>query len=434
MYGQKEVCKKMSDKNNNSLIEMRAYAKKNVGPHVCLYTEWVLNEAQKRGIKRLYFLARDGYLLSKVANKIVGSRNLNIECRYLYCSRQALRTPSYHIIGEEAYDLLTLRGYYLTPRTVISRAMLGECEIDEIFNELGVVDADKPFVENEFDLFIKKLRNNQKYRDLVNSISASAYKDTIAYFKQEGLFENDCVAIVDSGWTGSMQRSLRQLMQNEGYCGKFYGFYFGMYVEPKSESDGEYLTYYFNAKSGFWNKLFFNNNLYECMLSAPHPMTTGYKKENGAIHPTYAPDHNSRLLPLIEQQIQGALEYVDEYLSSQSHRPDKLKNSQKKCYKILKRAMVYPTAKEVALLSNFEFCDDVTEGYRKSIADSKMKEKLASYAFFPRLFRKLRGKKNYGANEIFWVYGVIAYCPKILRPWYRFNVWLWEIAKIVLKK
>lgn len=421
-------------KTNNDLIhQMRTYSEKTVGPTMCLYVEWVLAEAHKRGFKRLYFLARDGYLLFEIAKKAIKKRGMDIECRYLYCSRQALRIPSYHLIGEEAFDLLTLGGYYLTPKSVISRAMISDETVNEILCELGISRPDEPFCENEFVGFSNKLRKNEKYRKAVADISLAAYEKTIDYFKQEGLFDNNYVAIVDSGWTGSMQRSLRQLMQNEGYTGKFYGFYFGMYTEPKSAEDGEYLTFYFDSKKGFWKKLFFNNNLFECMLSAPHPMTIGYMERNGNIAPVYTKGHADSLLPLIETQIEAALDYAEKYFT-ETCTGSSAQQALKNCYKILKRAMVYPTKEEVELLSNFMFCDDVTEGYRKSIADRAMLDKLSSYSFFPRLWRKLTGKKNSGANEIFWVYGVIAYCPRLSRSWHRLNVMMWDIVKATVKK
>lgn len=423
----------MNDSSSKDQLSlMKIYSKKNIAPVMILYTNWVVTEAQKRGLKKLYFLARDGYLLYEIAKKIISHYGWDIKCRYLFCSRQALRVPSYHIIGEEAFDLLTLGGYYLTPKSVLSRAMLNSSQISEILNELDIKHADKTFIESEFDAFCKKIRANATYRKYVLEISKNAYPPTIEYFKQEGLFEDDVVAIVDSGWTGSMQRSLRQLLRNEGFNGKIIGFYFGMYVPQKDEEDGEYLTFYFNSQKGFWRKIFFNNNLFECMLSAPHPMTIGYETLNGESFPLYTKNHSDVMLNLIEKQIEGALEQVDDILKKEKKLPDK-NCAVRHCYRLLKKSMVYPSTSDVELLSSFMFCDDVTEGYRNSIADKEMRQKLSSYAFFPRIWRKLTGKKN-GGNELFWVYGVIAYCPKISRPWYRFNVILWEIAKIILKR
>lgn len=57
------------------------------------YTSWtykILSDAKSKGIVRLYFCARDGYQQYKIA-KILQERLFpDVECRYLYISRQAL--------------------------------------------------------------------------------------------------------------------------------------------------------------------------------------------------------------------------------------------------------------------------------------------------------------------------------------------------------
>ena len=94
---------------NFSLDKMKnkieAYSEEIVGPVMYSYVEWVLDEALRRGLSRLYFLARDGYLLKEIAKRIIEKRSLPIDARYFYCSRQSLRMPSYHIIGDEAFEL-----------------------------------------------------------------------------------------------------------------------------------------------------------------------------------------------------------------------------------------------------------------------------------------------------------------------------------------
>ena len=76
------------------------------GPLLLDYVWWVLREAEKRKLRTLYFLARDGYLLYRIAQVFVSRYSLPLECRYFYCSRTSLRMPSYWFIGEEAFDLL----------------------------------------------------------------------------------------------------------------------------------------------------------------------------------------------------------------------------------------------------------------------------------------------------------------------------------------
>lgn len=61
-------------------------------PLLLTYTIWVLSTAKKMGIKRLYFLARDGELPFKLA--LLLCDQYSIEVKYLFGSRQAWNTPN----------------------------------------------------------------------------------------------------------------------------------------------------------------------------------------------------------------------------------------------------------------------------------------------------------------------------------------------------
>lgn len=412
---------------------MEEYSYRVVGPVMYEYTKWVVNEAEKRGIKRLYFLARDGYMLCEIAKMICEKQNTDIECRYFYCSRQSLRMPSYRFIGEEAFDMLCIRGYYNTPKTVLQRAKIDESTAGAIYARLGVTDENECLNKYEFEQLCAKLKKDDIYREAVLEASERAYAPTVKYFEQEKIFENECVAIVDSGWTGSMQRSMRQLLDSCGYKGKICGFYFGMFEKPKDERDGEYLTYYFDRDHGIKRRVKFNNNLFECMLSALHPMTEGYTVENEKARPVFALDaYSEKQRELIKDQLSGALTYARDAINGASC-DFNYKRSLKRCYKLLKKAMIYPTKKEADMYSTFVFCDDVTEAYHMSLSEENARKLLSSYMILPRIFGKIFKRMN-KKPELFWPEGVIASCPKLLRPWYRINVGLWNWLKAILKK
>ena len=74
-------------------------------------------------------------------------------------------------------------------------------------------------------------------------------------------------------WTGSIQRSLRQLLRSAGGNGGISGFYFGLYQEPKDPADGDYMAWYFSRRSPVHDRILFNNNVLDSMCAAPHPMT-----------------------------------------------------------------------------------------------------------------------------------------------------------------
>jgi FMN phosphatase YigB (HAD superfamily) len=59
------------------------------GPLFYGYVRWLLAEARRRGLSRLYFVARDGQVLVKIAELAPSFGAAPVECRYLYGSRRA---------------------------------------------------------------------------------------------------------------------------------------------------------------------------------------------------------------------------------------------------------------------------------------------------------------------------------------------------------
>lgn len=79
------------------------------GPLVVGFVKWCLDEAYERGITRLYFLARDGQVMKRVADELQRGDE-KIDCRYLHVSRQSLL-----LAGMEGVE--TELGWILAPTT-----------------------------------------------------------------------------------------------------------------------------------------------------------------------------------------------------------------------------------------------------------------------------------------------------------------------------
>ena len=94
------------------------------GPILFDYVWWVLREAKAHGIRKLYFLARDGYTLKRIAETLCEQFQLDFSLEYLYCSRASLRMPCYHFIGEEAYDQLLNYGAHPSLKSILLRLVL----------------------------------------------------------------------------------------------------------------------------------------------------------------------------------------------------------------------------------------------------------------------------------------------------------------------
>lgn len=62
------------------------------GPNLFNYVKWIITISVRDTIKTLYFIARDGYILKKIADIYIKSYKLPIRTSYIYGSRKAWRT------------------------------------------------------------------------------------------------------------------------------------------------------------------------------------------------------------------------------------------------------------------------------------------------------------------------------------------------------
>lgn len=399
------------------------------GPALFDFVKWVLEEAVEKKIHTIYFLARDGYILWKVAEQLTAALELPIACKYLYCSRNSLRVPSYHLIGEEAFDLLSLGGYCVTPNSILERANLSANQRDSVLKQISFSESlcTEPLSRVALNGFTQRLRRSSYFRESVIQNSKNAYPAAMGYLRQEGLFDGDQVAIVDSGWTGSMQRSLRQLLESGNYSGTITGFYFGLYASPKEIKDGNYQAWYFSRQGKALDKALFCNNLFECILSAPHGMTHSYKKEGELYIPVLLPGPTAKQLETIEVQIDSILQGVKSYIESVDGKNIGSKRQRNHIRKQMHRFMARPSLDEASVYGAFMFNDDVNDSHHVEIASPEQIKKLDSYLVHKRLMRKLGSSPP--IQELFWPYGVIAFLPKWKQAWYRWNVYAWELLK-----
>ena len=66
-----------------------------IAPLFTSYINWVINDAVKKGIKKLYFVARDGHFLKMAADSIIQNRGLPLTTKYIYASRRVWRIASF---------------------------------------------------------------------------------------------------------------------------------------------------------------------------------------------------------------------------------------------------------------------------------------------------------------------------------------------------
>ena len=96
-----------------------------LAPSLCGFVVWVLRRAMEEGRGRLYFVARDGYLMYRLAQILCRTLGLPVKCRYLYCSRYSLRIPAFHLDMEGALDFICRGGIDVTMEKILNRSGIG---------------------------------------------------------------------------------------------------------------------------------------------------------------------------------------------------------------------------------------------------------------------------------------------------------------------
>ena len=361
-----------------------------IAPTLTEYTKWVLSEAEQQEIEHLYFLARDGYQMYHIA-QIIGS---DIDNSYFYCSRYALRMAAYRFLDESAYDKLFVPAFVLTAANILGRVGFDENDRRHVYEEISFRKNECEVMGRaEYTKFCEKLRHSRMFKTILKTKSDAAYTDTIGYIRQQGMDQYSVIGIVDLGWTGSLQGTLRRLLESMGVSVSIHGFYMGMLGHPPETSDSKYHTWLFNEKDWI-TRAWFSHNLMECICCAPHGMTIGYMRNIDEIDPILAEKEISDKIPERIKKI--TLRYAASHKTSNDPR---VKNS---VMKRLKKLMLSPTIQQAKALSVYRFCDDVGEQYHRSmVGDSGYGELLREILPFKLFYTD-------SADGLYWYYGALA--------------------------
>ena len=239
---------------------------------------WVLDQAVQSGQKRLYFLARDGYLMYQAAQAVCRGKNIPVDCRYLKVSRYAVRSAEYHLMGDACLDRICVGGIDITPEKVMKRAGLTAEEAEETLRRIERTFArDQVLNYSQLQQLKTMLASDSRFLETVRDRAAAHFPEALAYFRQEGLLDGTSFAFVDSGWIGTLQLSIEQLLRTQQPDIRLKGYYFGLYETPTGVGPDQYRGFYFEPRTHIRRKVRFSNCLFETVFSAPDGMTVGYR-------------------------------------------------------------------------------------------------------------------------------------------------------------
>ena len=267
-------------------------------PLVTAYVQWVLTQATRHGINRLYFLAREGQVMYRVARIFQAKWQLPIHLHYLFCSRKSLNHVLLSTVSSEdmRWTLTHTQGHSL--RLVLSRLSLCPEELSELLNKAGLTSSrwDAPLDSRDQEILIALLLRS----DITPLIEAKAQSVRVLiedYLAELQFFEDPLCGIVDSGGLGSQIRTLDKIKRTRGGQGVKGFLIFRTGVPSLAAGDCPAIdTYCQDVTSHGGNQPFSGLwQLSEVFCAADHGAVVGYERRHERVRPVLLMDRSARI-------------------------------------------------------------------------------------------------------------------------------------------
>jgi len=256
-----------------------------IAPLLVSYVFWILNQAENKKLRRLYFVSRDGQVLFEIAKLLKAKLSLPLELRYLYGSRQAWHLPALTQFDEIAVRWM-LGSWKSTPASILKRVEMSAEDLKDLLDKYKITpqSLDKP--SNPLsDHKMEKMFADSLFQQRVLEKAKEKREIVREYFRQEGLFEATPYGVVDLGWQGYLQRSFYQLMKEDKKKLPLW-FFWGVKKTYVGGGEGAYEAFMFDEPRKKGDVRSAVQHM-EVFCKADHECVVGYYKTADGIKPEF---------------------------------------------------------------------------------------------------------------------------------------------------
>ena len=286
------------------------------GPIVFCFMAWLIKNAISDKVDRFLFLSRDGWLLRNAYEQILHHSSMKnmlgklpSSC-YFYCSRSFVGPASIETLSD-AEQLLnsdyngSLQNL-LSERFALDINDIAETRRDENFFKKQVsIPGDRREILNYLDQNISQLKKK-----------SATYRQTLIKYWNMQVDKCEQPALVDIGYTGTMQKSLMKILKQP-----LSGYYFATNCnsEPILQQGGKMAGCFGSLLSmEQMNTLpvYRYALLLEAVLTSPQGQLKKFKQKNdGRLEPVFkAPGISQRHFTTLEKIQNGCLEFISDVI------------------------------------------------------------------------------------------------------------------------
>lgn len=184
------------------------------GPVLASYVLWVLRRAEAQGLRRLYFLSRDGHILLGIARILASKLSIDIQLEYLYAGRYACLLPTLDIRATSLEDAME---YAYSVRSFLRVLGIDGAEAAEVLEDAGFdeQEADRLLGADKSGM-LRTVYEHPRVKTLARRHAAERRRGLVRYLEQEGMVHDTAWGIVDVGWKGTILSYLESVLRHEG--------------------------------------------------------------------------------------------------------------------------------------------------------------------------------------------------------------------------
>ncbi|MBP5976708.1 hypothetical protein HW132_29250 [Brasilonema sp. CT11] len=288
-----------------------------VGPTLVGYVLWILQQAQRMGLKRLYFVSRDGQVLLEIARRLVAKLNFSCELRYIYGSRLSWNLPAVVSLDQQqALEMLKRPSWILDGTSTLSiqdflaRISIAPQEIRDSLAAVGFKEEDWSRILSPQEVqLLHPVLDKPEVSELILHKAQQKKQVLMKYLEQEGVLDSTPKGLVDVGWFGSSYDSLAALVNANGATLDV-GFFYGLKSNSKGNQSGSKKGYFFDqrTRTGFKDVLPELGIVpLEMFCSADHGTVLGFMQEGDQVRPVFKEERNQKIidwgLPLVRKAV-----------------------------------------------------------------------------------------------------------------------------------
>jgi len=357
----------------------------NFGVLLWSFCKWLHERMKEDGIEQVLFVARDGYMIKKVYDKLYGENE--IPSRYFEMSRRSIR-----VAASFSHSLSYLSMLRLMP--LPSRA-----SIDQIFDAWGLpfekyTDLCDRFGIGRDEIFWTKNlmtedRVKQLYYELKDEIIDNAkeeYHLMLAYTQQFDLEKK--TAFVDIGWGATIQKELLKALHTAGVNSDLHGYYMAL-DKRTADNLGElslsakgYLWDNYNGSDDIMEEKTFSG-IYETFFLEKNGSVKRYIRSGDRViaerypYEYHLPGGLLDETSLVNQIQNGAMDFVNEVVKCEVGKQKQISADHAFCF--MRDCLMEPSTEMIRRFGDFRFFNSGDQTYL-----ARPKRSLIGYGLHPR--------------------------------------------------